>query len=238
VKTFYPEHQIQVSPRVTKPGIANARNACAEAAGKEKFMMFDDDLELLIRRDDHEYKLRGMTPDDVHRMVREVEDTLNCYAHVGLSMREGNNRILADFVLNCRMIRATAYHGAVLQMGNIQFDPLFDTKEDLEMTLRLLSMGYQNLVFYKYAQGQGASDAPGGCNAEYVRDEKQMLEKARLLAAKYPHCVEVTAKATSGAWGGGVRPEVRIFWKRAFENRGRLPISDDEEQSTEEGDQA
>ena len=230
VKQFFASYQIAVIPAAVEAGISFVRNACITLAGNEKFMMFDDDLELLVRKHDHAWKLRGMEYGDVHEMAEEVEDALDRYAHVGISMREGNNRILDESVENARMIRATAYHGGVLQSAGLRFDRRFDTKEDLEFTLRLLSMGFANLVFYCFAQGQGKSDAPGGCNAQYDRTVEQMREKAQLLALTYPHCVKVTEKATIGAWGGGTRPEVRIYWKKAFQNRGFLTESEDEDE--------
>jgi hypothetical protein len=39
---------------------------------------------------------------------------------------------------------------------------------------------------------------------------------AEALAAKYPGIVKAVEKETKGSWGGGVRKDVTVYWKKAY----------------------
>jgi len=206
---------------IGEDGIANTRNAILRHAGDSKFAMIDDDLGMLIRRSDHDWKLRGPTHAEFIVMMKEMEKYLDDVAHVAISCREGNNRILEDHVENNRGIRLVAYRGDVLRWKNLRYDTSLEGREDLDMTLRLMEKGYKNIVLYKYAQGQKGSNTTGGLNGSDARKDEAMERTAKLLQEKHKGFVRARTKMTKTAWGGGVRWDVTCYWKRAFASSQR-----------------
>jgi len=60
------------------------------------------------------------------------------------------------------------------------------------------------------AEGSGAS---GGCSAFRTMDLHS--DNAQLLAKLHAPYVKVVRKETKGAWGGGARTDVIVYWKKA-----------------------
>jgi hypothetical protein len=180
-----------------------------------KFLVSDDDVGMLVRRGDDDWRLRATEPEDVGQMLSSIDDLLDSYAHVGISAREGNNRagvgpapLLAE---NTRTYRVLAYqtdrfmsveHGRVRVM------------EDFDVNLQLLEQGYSNCCLYYWAQGQKMTNAPGGCSN--WRTHELHEESARRLAELHPGLVSLRQKQNkTDREGFGTRTEVTIQWKRA-----------------------
>lgn len=209
---------------IGQEGIASTRSSIinhAFAFSKDaKACMIDDDLGFLKRRDDHEWKLRGSENPEIVRMFTEIEEQLETYAHVGISCREGNNRIKQDFVLSSRGIRLVGYRADILKNEQLDFSTQLEGREDLDMTLKLLRRGYHNLVFYSWAQGQSGSDAPGGLSETEARTDAALTRTANALAEAHPGFVKVVEKTTKTSWGGKKRTDVMCYWKKAFASAG------------------
>jgi hypothetical protein len=88
--------------------------------------------------------------------------------------------------------------------------------EDFDVTLQLLRKGHRNAVLNQWAQDQGTSNAPGGCST--YRTPEVQAAGAYGLQKLHPDFVTVVDKETKQAWGGGVRKDVRIAWKKALES--------------------
>jgi len=86
--------------------------------------------------------------------------------------------------------------------------------EDFDVNLQLLKKGLPSKISYYYAQGQGSSNAAGGCS-EWRTLEVQS-QGAERLKELHPEVVEVVEKETKTAWGGGTRKDVKVQWKRAL----------------------
>ena len=113
------------------------------------------------------------------------------------------------------MMRLLAYDKQKVLDTGAKFDRI-DTKQDFDMTLQLLRKGYKNLVFYKYAHNQSGSNARGCCSV--YRNPEMMDRCSNELAALHPDFVKVVEKYTKTSWGGGIRTDVRIAWKKAYES--------------------
>ena len=179
----------------TVTDIATKRRFIHDNTDDNKIVMLDDDLRFYIRK----------SPTDWH--LRYLDD----YAHCGVSAREGNNRVEALSVETTRYMRLLAYN-----LDKFDGIELARTKvmEDFDINLQLLKKGLPSKISYYYAQGQGSSNAAGGCS-EWRTLEVQSAG-AELLAKLHPEVVTVVEKETKTAWGGGIRKDVKVMWKKAL----------------------
>lgn len=188
----------------------------AARRGEKKVVLLDDDLAFYVRKSPTDWHLRYVEYDDTDRMFNLLEGWLDEVAHVGISPREGNNRVESSYTEATRAMRVLGYRTDVFLKEGVRFDRI-DTKQDFDVTLQLLRKGYPNRVSYEFAQGQWTgSQARGGC-ASY-RDEAMMTRCAEELAALHPGFVRVDEKKTKSAWKdlGGVRKDVTMAWKKAL----------------------
>lgn len=208
-------------------GVMLTRNAILDHATgikENRIFILDDDINFLRRKDDHAWKLRGATDEEVIEMFNELTEALTDYAHVGVSGREGNNRVLDDWVENTRIIRFIGLRMDVLNKHGIRYR--LHNREDFDLTLRLLSLGCKNRVYYKYAQGQKESGMAGGLSGSPVREPEAMAANAHELADLHPGLVKVVQKKTKTSFGGGTRTDVICYWKKAYERAvktGEIP---------------
>ena len=148
-------------------------------------------------------------------MFSVLEYFLENYIHVGISAREGNNRVQSNLKENTRMMRLLGYNKPEVLKTGARFDRI-DTKQDFDMTLQLLRKGHKNAVLYSFAHNQPGSNNTGGCSV--YRDPEMMDRCSHELAALHPDFVKVVEKQNKTGWGGGIRPDVRIAWKKAYES--------------------
>lgn len=211
----WPDARMLVLPPKIKTLSPTRQWLLEQAVGK--FVLMDDDLRFFVRRDDDITKFQPATGKDVKAMLKAIDKALNGFAHVGLCAREGGNRMTEDAQCT-RMMRVLAYNAEDVRRAGARFDRL-PTKQDFDMTLQMLRAGYPNLVLHRYCHDQGGSQAAGGCST--YRTEEMMVESANGLARLHPAFVTVVQKETKTAWGGGVRTDVRIAWKKAYESAGK-----------------
>lgn len=177
-------------------------------------VMLDDDLGFCTRRTDDPSKFVSATPKDIMAMFKELEKQLKKYAHAGVVAREGGNRfIFGDYEPNTRLLRMLGYNVAMLRKAQVKFDRLI-VMEDFDVALQLLRKGYKSIALTAWCQGQGSSNAPGGCST-YRTMEKQR-EGALGLAKLHAPFVRVVTKKTKGAWNGQERTDVTVYWKKAY----------------------
>ena len=218
----YAVNEIEDSAATVLPcparGIANTRKWIGEYAQSvmaDKFLMLDDDLGFLIRRSPDTWRLRGTTAKEVRTMLNVVERRLDEYACVGISPREGQNRLAAtkieDVYANTRIIRALAFRTEEFlgcRHGRLQ------VMEDFDVLLQLLRQGHPNCQLTYFAQGQGSTQAPGGCS-DY-RTHESHEKSAKKLAAMHRPFVSLRQKQNKSGGEFGHRTEVTIQWKQAF----------------------
>lgn len=202
-------------------GIATTRQWIVNTARDYKYdhlIMMDDDLHFIVRGKipNDDVHLRECEPIDFRNMIDWMDWNLDKYAHVAISMREGNNRFpgLNVAMDTSRGIRVTGYDLHILKETGIQFRDIVEGREDLDMTLQLLRAGYPNLVSYHYAQGQRTADAPGGLQG--TRTAEQLDGSARTLADLHPGFVKLRTKINKTGGMAGERTEVTIYWKKAL----------------------
>ena len=200
--------------------LSPTRQYIMENAKRNKIIMMDDDLRFYRRKSQDDWHLRNSTFQDTGAMFRKMSRWLDKYAHCGVSGREGNNRVEPLSLENKRMMRILGYNRELVARTGARFDRL-DTKQDFDMTLKLLLAGYPNIVSYEFCQGQWrGSNSPGGC-AEY-RTPEMMSRCAQELADLHPGFVKVVERKTVGVYSwmgmGGVRKDVMVQWVKAHDS--------------------
>ena len=186
----------------------------AKEQGMDKIVMMDDDLTFAVRRDDTT-KLHKATPEDVKDIFQWLKLQLDDYAHAGISAREGNNTVAEGRKEVGRMMRLLAYDVDAFHKEGIRFDRI-DTKQDFDVTLQFLRKGMPNSIGYWAAHNQAGSNVAGGCST--YRDQEMMSRCSNELAELHPGFVKVVQKETKTSWGGGVRTDVVISWKKAYKS--------------------
>lgn len=211
-KQAHPDAEIIVlPPEVTM--LSPTRQWLLENSETKKFVLVDDDLTFSKRRSDDRTKFQSATNADITAMLKAMERQLDKYAHVGVLAREGGNRITDTYTECIRMMRILGYRQDIVQHVGARFDRIM-TKQDFDMTLQLLRAGHPNRVLCNWVHNQAGSNAAGGCSA--YRTPEVMDRSAHKLAKLHPGYVKVVEKETKGAWGGGVRMDVLVQWKKAF----------------------
>ena len=206
-------------------GIAKTRLAIGEHASREgavSFAMLDDDIGFLVRKEENSWQLRGAEKEDVDQMFAAVRYWLaRGYAHVGVSAREGNNRVGPGghgLKNDCtRTIRFLAYNTDAflgVEHGRVE------VMEDFDVNLQLLRQGKPNTCLHFWAQGQKMTNAPGGCSI--YRSHEVQSRSAERLAQLHPKYVKLRQKQNkTDADGFGTRTEVTIMWKQCYEENKR-----------------
>ena len=213
------DHYLKLPNVVVLPGdidrLSPTRQWILENAESDKFVMMDDDLTFAHRGPYTGTKLYKANTENVETIFTELEYLLENYIHVGISAREGNNRVQSNLKENTRMMRLLGYNKPEVLKTGARFDRI-DTKQDFDMTLQLLRKGHKNAVLYSFTHNQPGSNNTGGCSV--YRDPEMMDRCSHELAALHPDFVKVVEKQTKTSWGGGIRTDVRIAWKKAYES--------------------
>jgi len=210
-------------PPVSVKGIGKVRQWLLERHAKEesdqRMVMMDDDLTFSTRRTDDPTKSTPATKQDIGRMLKCMAGCLRDSLHGSIVAREGANRFAEDAMLhNTRLLRVLGYRARdVLALG-VRFNRL-PVMEDFDVTLQLLRLGKENFCILDWWQNQTGSGLTGGCST--YRDNAMQAAGAHGLKKLHPAFVKVVEKATKTAWGGGVRTDVRIAWKKAYDSRGK-----------------
>jgi len=199
--------------------IARKRRHIGEVAtrlGANKFLMLDDDIQFLVRQAPDDWRLRETTPDEIGKCFRFIEVLLDNFSHVGVSAREGNNRMGIGtpeglFSTNTRLMRAVAWRTA--DYNALEHERV-EVMEDFDLSLQALRKGGGNACLYYWAQGQRSTGDVGGCAVWRTREVHDA--GARKLAELHTPYVRLRQKQNKTG-GLAERLEVTISWKKAAE---------------------
>lgn len=189
--------------------IAQKRAWIIQQAPESKILMLDDDLEFHARGNGQLTK-GNATRQRLLDFFQEFSNKLDVYAHVGISPRQGNNRLEGDWIENTRMNFALGYQTEIARK-HIQFNRV-DFREDFDYTLQLLKAGFPNVVAADVAVSPATYHSAGGCWEE--RTVEKSNAAAELLAELHPGLVRVADKEYKSSLP---RKEVVISWKKAYE---------------------
>lgn len=189
-----------------------------------KILLLDDDLDFYWRRIENDWHLTTPNAPAMWKMLTEIDSKLDVYSHVGVSGREGNNRVSAYGVECTRYMRLLGYRTdwprGVAQHGRI------DGMSDFDVNLQLLRAGYPSYVFFRWAQGQSGTQTPGGCSLDRTLEKHEA--EVDFMVREHAPFVKKRLKQNKTGGTFGTRPEVTIYWQRAYESGRALRALQDE----------
>lgn len=225
---IYGIKELVVLPKKVQ-GLSANRQWLLENQDDDYLCFLDDDLHFHIR-DDY-LKLNKCKAKDFAKLLETWEGWLKSgeYAMVGVSTRNGNNRITEDYAENGRIMSCYAFNRNILLKHNVRFDRI-PVMQDFDVVLQLLEAGYKNCVSYKFAHEQArGSGGMGGCSL--YRTSAIIRAGANKLLSLHPKVVKVVAKKSKTGWKtmekkpgveGTVRTDVNIQWKKAYAGKGKI----------------
>lgn len=199
-------------------GIAATRKRIGEKAASLNepfFMMLDDDLRFYVRKSPEVWNLRYVenyeSADALDWCLQLLKE--ENVAAVGISSRQGNNRIEEPVTENMRLIRSLGFR---TELFNKCVHGRVEVMEDFDVLLQLLRMGFKNKSLNYWAQGQKETQAAGGCST--YRTHELHENSARRLAELHPDFVRLRQKNNKTGGEFGKRLEVTISWKKAYDS--------------------
>ena len=194
-------------------GISAKRKYIVDNTQDPRIVMLDDDLRFYVRKSPTDWHLRYLKPDEYLALFGLIDEFFSQgFAHVGISAREGNNRVEGLTALNTRYMRVLGYNLDKFP-DDIEWGRT-EVMEDFDIALQLLRKGKPCKISYFYAQGQKSSNAPGGCSEWRTIDVHNA--GADRLHELHPEFVKVMEKQTKTAWNGLPRRDVQVSWKKAY----------------------
>lgn len=201
-------------------GIAKTRQwVLEEHTGVGPIVMMDDDLRFAKRRIDDPGKFLPVeSPQDFEAMLDSLLSMLEVVPFAGIANRSGANRLATPATSNARTFDLYALKPAVFRNAGIRFDNV-DLMEDFDVTLQLLSQGFETGLLTTYTKDNiGGASAPGGCST--YRDPAMQQVAAVDLAVRWPDFVQVVQKEAAGTGPWSTRWDVRVSWDKAFKAGG------------------
>lgn len=191
----------------------------AKDASDDLVMICDDDFTFFRRKNPHEAGLVEMEDEDWDDLFNKIEGEFewdpNLYG-VGVSMRQGNNRLEYPGERNTRLNGCIVYRRNVfLSAEHGRVNPM----NDFDVNLQLLRRGYNNILLSEFCYNQPSTNSPGG-SSDYRTLETQD-RAAKRLCELHPGFVRLRQKENvSGHDEFRIRTEVTISWKKARKSAG------------------
>lgn len=200
-------------------GIPAKRQWIVDNTVAEYVIMIDDDLTIDYR--DSAGKLHAASPEHTGKMFDLLCEWLKGgFAHVGVSWRNGNNRVLHPYSEIGRSTNIMGFNTSVIRDEALRFDVIETTMEDFHMVISLLERGYPNRISFDYAWGESKSSGEGGL---FVIRTGELQKRAALrLLELHPNVVRFVGRKNKAAWKGIEtvnRSDVVIEWKKAYRPR-------------------
>lgn len=202
-------------------GIADKRQFIIDYHSEEyadtKMIMLDDDLGFYVRKEPDKWNLRPMCSMELVWLFKRMYKLLHKFPIVGLSPRQMNNQHFpATKKVATKQNAVHAINVSVLKRYKINFDYM-KLMEDYYVVLSLLTRGLPNCVIVDACWDQkGVSNAEGGVST--YRTPALQAEQATRLAEVFPDYVKLVTKTPKTGWKGmTTRTDVRVSWKKAYE---------------------
>lgn len=173
----------------------------------DKILMLDDDLFFASKKTGSN-SLTLATEEEIGKAFFRISRKLNSYMHVGILPRLGaNNKPSKGWIENSRAIYALGYKASevrkICELGRVEL------REDMELTLQLLTKGFPNAILCDICLEQ-SYNASGGCSED--RTVELGNKQAILLNKLFPEFVTVTKRE----YKTGARFEVVVAWEKAY----------------------
>lgn len=202
-----------------KKGISPVRQWIFEKATPNIHLyMVDDDFTFYHRPDPADWHLQQCGPAEMLAMFRKMDTLLRyrTYDAVGISMRQGNNRMSGGVEKSKRLNGVWGVNRMALMTTGCKFTDV-PAMQDFWFQMHLLTNGYQTGLLTNYAYNQPHTQAAGGCSS--YRTEKLQAESVAKLVEKFPEFIRVRKVTTKGGWfDGQPRTDITFLGKKAYES--------------------
>lgn len=184
--------------------------------GEAKFMMCDDDVMLYVRKDADSWNLRVPKRKEINALFEDIEKMLDKYAMVGISSREGNNRLGAGaYPLIHENTRAMRMYAFNLKDYTSIYPNRMKEMADFDTVLQLLRKGRKNAVIGYWAQAQPATQYKGGCSIYRTNETHETACKQ--LRHYHGDLVRLRKQNIKAKQKGlETRTEVTVAWAEAY----------------------
>ena len=155
---------------------------CAAKYGVNKMVILDDDLRFYYRPDKSKLPMKPSEDKQIIAMFKELESFLDAgFIHAGVSAKE-TNRFCPHQYKDCgALFRLLAYRPKEVLATGARFDRL-TIMQGVDMSLQLISKGYNNRITFNYAHAHGKPQEAGGVSTYRTADviKKSMEEFVKL----------------------------------------------------------
>jgi hypothetical protein len=180
-------------------------------------MMLDDDVFFYRRKDMRNLKdwhARRATLPEVTDLLSKMNSLVKQYAFVGVSPKQGNNRLDTETSSAKRMWNVWGVDVKLLRRLRIRVNAV-PVMEDFWVQLNLLTKGYETIQINTYMHCQNESGAAGGCSLFRTNAHQEIA--VRKLVRHFPDFVTArVAKTKSGWFGGGERTDITFHGAKAL----------------------
>lgn len=213
--------KIIICPLQGKTGLNAVRDWMMEYAyrkGMKYVVMADDDVRFYKTKDTRKIPLRKKS---FYKILNKIEKYLKDYVQVGLLPRWQFHKGRTNPVINSRLICFVGYNVKAFHKSKAKFtkDMTTPTLGDVNISLQLLTSGYQNLMITKYAFESSKVNSEGGCST--YRTYKMSKRAAKDIEKAYPDFAKAIERK-GGSWEnfGKKSKYVSTFirWKKAYKS--------------------
>ncbi|MEJ2248078.1 MAG: hypothetical protein P8Y70_00280 [Candidatus Lokiarchaeota archaeon] len=177
-------------------------------------IMLDDDIKFAYRPG-YSNIYKDMTKTIFEEMIKEM--LLQCdgeHPIVGILPRQFSNNFKTHHIENHRIIQVYCFYLPVIKKTGIHFcDAGFPYMTDYYFILKMMQLGYKNLVLCKYTKDD-TRNTDGGCFVDRTVDK--LNKSAMGLYKTFPELITLNWKRDK-ILGKYLNP--RIAWKKAYKER-------------------
>ena len=190
---------------------------CREA-GVEKFLMWDDDVQIKVRDNPESLEIRFAEADEIREMIHHFNVLLDDYSHMSISRQFMNQTtgvgpppLVKDAQ---RTMFLLGYRTEDYLAVDHHLDDGVTQNEDMIVNVEMLLNGMRTgVACYYVAYSKNKWNADGGCSNQ--RTEQNHMEEAVKMHSRYPKFVKMAHQKWEKT--GNQKVEMHFEWKRIRE---------------------
>jgi len=217
---LYPNYPIVILPE-NDCGITATRKWIWEQGKNQRYMVFDDDCRLAVRRPWHdgEKTKRIMTDDDWKHMLETISQWMDSGIAWGGCRTGGLPPAGREYIDNTGTAEVFFFDGKQLPEAD-ELDWELSTAEDISLSLQLLSKGYSNRVWDRFVYLSDFVGTEGGCATWRTLDI--INNNHAKLIDKFPEYVSYNGEKEMM---GGIFKKIKIQYKKAYNDSQKSKAS-------------
>ena len=202
-------------------GITATRKWIWEQGKNQRYMVFDDDCRLVVRRPWHhgEKTKKAMTDDDWKHMLETTSQWMDSGIAWGGCRTGGLPPAGREYIDNTGTAEVFFFDGTQLPSAD-ELDWELSTAEDISLSLQLLSKGYSNRVWDRFVYLSDFVGTEGGCATWRTLDI--INNNHAKLIDKFPEYVSYNGEKEMM---GGIFKKIKIQYKKAYNDSQKSKAS-------------